>query len=198
MVEVMNTKRIVAVAVLGTVLAGCATWQQIAALRLVDFDLDHIADVRLVGMRLDGRRSTSDFTSSEIARLAEAMLAGEVPLDLTVHVRAENPKDNKVTARLVDMDWTLFVEDQKTVGGKLAGTYLLPPGEAVDVPVSVHLDLVEFFQGGGRELLDLALALAGGGSGAKDIRLEAVPTVQTGIGPIRYPGPIVIRRTVGG
>ena len=189
--------RYVAAALLALGLIGCATLQEIAALRRVDFSLDRVDNVRIAGVRVDDKRSYSDLTATEVAKVAAAMLADEVPLDLVVHVSAANPPENKVAARLVDLDWTLFLENRETVSGKLAGTHLLPPGETVDVPIGANLDLLKFFRGNARDLFDLALALSGRGGASKEVRLEALPTVQTSMGPIRYPERIVIRRRVG-
>ena len=178
-------------------LVGCATLREIAALRTVAFSLDRVDNVRIAGVRVDDKRSYSDLSAVETARIAAAIVTKRVPLDLVVHVRAENPRDNQVSARLVDLDWTLFLENRETVSGKLAGTHLLPPGEPVDVPIGAQLDLLEFFNGSGRDLVDLALGIAGQGGSPKEVRLEALPTIQTSLGPIRYPGRIVIRRVVG-
>jgi hypothetical protein len=193
-----STRSRVAIAGLACGMIGCAALQEIAALRLVDFSLDRVDNVRLAGIRVDDRSSYSDLTAAEAAKLATAVVASDVPLDLVIHVRAENPRDNPVAARLVDLDWTLFLEDHETVSGHLAGTYLLPPGEPVDVPVGAHLDLLQFFRGSGRDLFEMALALSGQGGATKEVRLEAIPTVQTSMGPMSFPGRIVIRRQVGG
>ncbi len=187
---------IAALCVIGA-LSGCATLSQLAALRSVAFTLDRVDQVRVAGVRIDDKRSYSDLSAIETARIAAAIALRKVPLDLVVHVRAENPRDNSVAARLVDLDWTLFLENRETVSGKLAGTQLLPPGEPVDIPIAAQLDLLQFFRGSGRELVELALGIAGYGSATTEVRLEALPTIQTSIGPIRYPGRIVIRRVVG-
>ena len=152
---------------------------------------------RAAGIALAGRRSYSDLSPFEAGRLAAAAAAGQIPLDMVVHVRAENPRENNVTARLIQLDWTLFLESTRTVSGGLAKPCAFPPGEAVDVPVDVHLDLMEFFRNSARDAFDLALAIAGYGGAAKEVRLEALPAIETSLGPIRYPEPIVIRRVVG-
>ena len=174
----------------------CATLEEIAALRHVDFSLARIADARLAGVSLESRRSVDDVSATDLIRLGAALAGGELPLDMVVHVRAANPEDN-VQARLVQMDWTLFLEDRETVGGRLAESFVLPPGEPVDVPVPVRVDLLEFFDGSLSEMVNLALAIAGEGAPSR-VRLEAVPTVETPLGPIRYPRPVVIEHDVGG
>jgi hypothetical protein len=130
--------------------------------------------------------------ASEHARLAAALTQGDVPLEFLLHNSARNPESNSVDARLLALDWTLLLEDRETVSGRLERSLLLPRGQAVDVPLDVRLDLEDFVEGGARDLLDLALSLAGAGGEPRKIALRATPTIDTALGPIRYPSPITI------
>ncbi len=188
-----DMRRFLALLVMVAALPGCATLQSVAALRQVTFAFDHVSDVRILGIGLDGVGGWSDLTPTDVSQLLSAATRGDVPLALTMHVRAENPADNHVTARLVGLEWTFFVEDRRTVSGRLPGEVRLPPGEAVDVRVPVSLDLADFFHTGARDLFELALGIAGRGT-TRPIRLEATPVIDTPAGPIRYPQPIVIER----
>lgn len=174
------------------VMSGCATLQQVAALRQVDFALDRISRLRLAGVSLDGIRSTSDVRATDLARVAAALATGDVPLEFLLHIRARNPEDNAVDARLLALDWTLLLEDRETVGGRLERNLVLPRGQTVDVPLDVRLDVADFVEGGARDLLELALSLAGAGGEPKNVALRATPTIDTALGPIRYPNPITI------
>jgi hypothetical protein len=179
-------------------LTGCATLQQLAALRDVDFSIDRVSGVRLAGIDLTGVRSYSDLSVADAGRLALAVSQRELPMDFRVHVTALNPEDNSVDARLVRMDWTLFLQGRETLSGVFADETLLPRGRPTDVPISVSLDLIDFFEGSARDLLDLALALSGRGGAPTEVTLRAVPTVDTALGPIRYPQPItIVSREVG-
>lgn len=177
-------------------LTACATLQELAALRDVDFSLEGTRDGSLAGISIESVRSYEDLGVMEVARLAEALSSGELPFETTLLVRAANPADN-VQARLVQLDWTLFLDDRETVSGVLDGEYVLPPGEPVSVPVGVSLDLLDFFDRQLEQAVQLALAAAGAGEPQR-VRLEATPTVQTRLGPIPYPEPIRIEHEVGG
>jgi hypothetical protein len=190
----MNRTVRLAVLVLLALLPGCATLQELRALRSVTFAYDRVSDVRLAGVHLSENMKFSSLSSADVARLIAAAGSDHLPLELVVHVRAHNPRANAVTARLVNMDWRFFIAERSIVNGALAGTYLFEPGEDVDIPVPVGLDLSEHFRGGGRELFDVALEVAGLTDRKRELRLELEPTIQTGIGPIRYPSPIVVRR----
>lgn len=177
--------------------SGCATLQQIAALSSVDFALDRVSRLRLAGVRLDGVRNVGDVSAIDIARIAAAVATDDVPLEFLLHVEATNPESNSVDARLVALDWTLLLEDRETISGILESGVVLPPGQPVDVPLAVSLDLTDFVEGSARDLVELALSLAGAGGEPKDLALRATPTVETALGPIRYPRPITIGVEVG-
>ena len=187
-----------ALAAFTVLLAGCATLQQLAALRDVDFSVDRVSGVRLAGIDLTGVRSHSDLGITDAGRLALAVSQRELPMDFRVHLTALNPEDNSVDARLVRLDWTLFLQGRETLSGVFADETLLPRGQPTDVPISVSLDLIDFFEGSARDLLDLALAVSGQGGAPTEVTLRAVPTVNTALGPIRYPEPItIVSREVG-
>jgi hypothetical protein len=177
--------------------SGCSTLQQIAALSQVEFTLDRVSGLRLAGVPLDGIDSPSAVSAAQIARIAAALVSGDVPLDLVLHVRALNPESNAVEARLVGLDWTLLIEERETISGDLRSPVVLPPGEPRDVPLGMRLNLADFVEGGARDLLDLALSLAGAGGEPRNVALRATPTVDTPLGPIRYPRPLTIRGSVG-
>lgn len=179
-------------------LPGCATLQEIASLRSVQFWLDRITGLRLAGVDLSGLRSPADLSLSGGARVASAVAVGKLPLSFTLHMLAENPASNPVTARLLRMQWTLLLEDKETVSGRIQQAYELLAGQPTDIPVDVSLDLLRFFERSGRDLVDLALNLAGAGGQPKRVALRATPTIDTPLGPISYPRPITIAAgTVG-
>lgn len=177
---------------------GCAALQQFAALRQVDFQFDRISDVRIAGVSVAGRRSYADLGAVDIARLAAAVVTKSVPIDATLHVRGTNPAENTVTARMLKLGWTFFVEDRQVVNGQLDQSYAFAPGRSVDVPIGVRFNAYDEFGGGARSLFELALAIAGAQGYSKEVRADLMPTVDTSMGPIRYPTPITVRRTIGG
>ncbi|HSM60067.1 MAG TPA: hypothetical protein VK849_04690 [Longimicrobiales bacterium] len=175
---------------------GCATFQGLAALRRVDFRLAGSEGTRLAGIDITRVRSYEDVGAADLVRLGAALSQGRLPVETVLQVRADNPADN-VEARLLRMDWTLLLDSRETVHGGMDREVRLPVGQAVDVPVRVELDLLEFFDEPLPALVDLALALSGSGDRQR-VELEALPTIETRLGPIRYPEPIRIRFDVGG
>jgi len=177
--------------------SGCATLSQFTALQRVDFSLEGASQVRLAGVDLSRVQSFGDLSFSEAASLATAVSNRELPLTLQLDVLAENPADNVADARLVQLDWTFFIEGRETVGGRVDDETMLRRGQPTPIPVAVSLNLVEFFEGSARDLFELAQSLAGVGGTPKELAVEALPVVQTAIGPISYPSPVRIATTVG-
>ncbi len=173
---------------------GCTALQQIATLRTVAFAFAGVSDVRVAGIRVGAGSSFGALSIAEAARLGAAVATKQVPLELVAHVSATNPAANSVAARMVGLGWTLFIEDRQALSGELASAVTITPGQSVDVPLTVRLNLLELTSGGARDLFDMALAVAGQGAVQKDMRLELVPTIETSLGPIRYPFPVTVRR----
>jgi hypothetical protein len=177
---------------------GCRTLEQIAQLRHVAFALDRISEAHLAGVRVDQKSSMNDVRAVEMARLIASLADGRLPLDFRLHVGAENPEDNGVSARLVRMDWTLFLEGRETVSGRYDGDVLLPPGQRTDIPIDISLDLVRFFGDNLNDLIEVALSLSGQGGSPRNVTLEATPIIDTPVGALRYPRPLtIVSRDVG-
>lgn len=193
-------RRPLAVALLAAALTvgGCATIAGLVALRLVEFAIDRAIGGRLAGVDLSRVRSFSDLGPLDVTRLGAAVARGEVPLEFTTVVAATNPSDNPSPAQLVRLDWTLFLEDRETVSGVFNDARTIQPGQTVDLPIQIRLDLVEFFGRNVRDLAQVALAVAGQNADPTSIRLAATPSITTSLGPIRYPGQItIVSREVG-
>jgi len=181
--------------ILGLLLVpGCATLQSLTALSQVRFDLDGVSQLRLAGVELDRVRSYDDLSLVDAGRIGAAVLSRRLPMEATLQVGANNPEANP-EARLLALDWTLFLRDRETVSGNVEQEFRLAPGARTEVPVRVSLDLLEFFEGSTRDLVDLALALVGAGEESVEVRLDALPTVQTPLGPIQYPRPLSLSVT---
>jgi hypothetical protein len=180
-----------------TFLSGCQTLREVSNLRNVQFRIDRVNEARLAGVDLNRLDSFGDLSGADVARLGAAMSRGELPLSFTLHVEATNPEGNNVNARLTEMDWTLFLQDQETISGRFDREFVLTPGSPTDMPIDIKLDLVSFFDENLRGLVDLATAIGGEGP-PTNVELKVQPTIQTRLGPMRYPSPItVVSKDVG-
>ncbi len=183
--------RVLALLLVGSIV-GCATAKEIIALHQVEFRFDRLSGARVAGIALDRIHSYGDVTPIDLARLTLAVASKDVPLDITVHLEGRNPETNTTTARLVAMDWAYLVDDRDVVSGKLTEPYQFIPGQPRDVPIPVTFNLARAFEGDAAALLNTALALAGQRTSEHKVSLRISPTVDTSLGPIRYPTPITI------
>jgi hypothetical protein len=191
--------RFIAPATLLLAVAGCASLQQLAALRQVDFSLAGVRNSRLAGVRLESVSSYRDVSATDLARIALAVAQKDLPFEFQLDVTGLNPTDNKVTARLVRLAWSLVLNDKETITGVLDTTLSFVPGVATTFPMQMRLNLLEFFDGPAQGIIDLAASLAGLKRDPTRIALRAVPTIDTPLGRISYPTPVtIISRTVGG
>ena len=182
---------VLSVAALGGI-AGCAGLREAIALHQVDFRYDRISDPAIVGISLARLTRYEDLSLVDVGRLALAVASKDVPLDITVHLEGKNPATNNTTARMMKLDWTYLVDDQSIISGQLTREIVFPPGETSDVPVGVRFNLAEFFGSDGKALFDTALILSGQRTTTKRVGLRLTPTIETSLGPIRYPVPITL------
>ncbi len=176
----------------------CRTLRAWQALRQVDFYIDRVSGVNLAGVELDPVRGYEDLTPEQLIQITRTLAQGSLPLRFRLHLVAENPADNPVTARLERLEWTLLLDDHSTLSGTLNQTYRLRPGIPQEIPLDFELDLLDFFEKNGQDLVELALALAGTEGVTKRVSLEARPFIETPLGPLSYPRPIrILTREVG-
>ncbi len=173
-------------------IAGCAGLREAIALRQVDFRYDRISDPAIAGLPLTRVMRYEDLSIVDVGRLALAIASKDVPLDITVHLEGQNPASNNTTARMMRLDWAYFVDDRSVMSGQMAGEYVFPPGEVRDVPIDVRFNLVDLFGNDGRVLFDTAVVLSGQRTTTKRVVLRLTPTIETSLGPIRYPVPITL------
>jgi hypothetical protein len=188
----MGWKRagILIVLIVATTTLGCAAVSEMAALRQVEFRFDRLSDPEIAGLPLSRLTSYEQLSIVDVGRLAVAIAAKDVPFDLTVHVEGRNPETNKTTARMVKLDWSYLVDEQELFAGRVVQEIVFPPGDPRDLPLDVRFNLVDVFGHDGKALFDTALVLSGQRTSTKRVTLRLMPTIETSLGPIRYPVPI--------
>jgi len=169
-------------------LSSCATMQQAMQLSSVKFTLDHVSSVSVAGIDLMNIRRVEDLNMFQVARATLALSRQELPLDMTVHLKTENPLVNRIATTLVSMDWTLMLDGRETISGVLNDRITLPAGEAQTIPLTLRLNMYQYFnEKNATDMLDLALAFAGAnGAIPKGVGLRIRPTVETPFGPMTY------------
>lgn len=186
-----SRRRLACLFLLPLALSGCATLQSLAQLPQVRFHIDGTSDGSLAGIRLDRVRRVEDLGATDLLRVGAAVARRRVPLRFDLHVGAQNDSQNRYDLRLERLEWTLMLEDRDTVSGVFDRPVVIESDGSSDIPITVEVDLLRFFDDGAKDLAALALRAAGAG-GPTNVKLRARPTIRTPMGPVRFPNEITI------
>jgi hypothetical protein len=176
---------------LGLAASGCATLGRLAQMPRVTFHIDRVTDGALAGIAVGRLRRAADLRPTDLLRVADAVRRGRAPLTFDLHVGAVNESENRYDLHLERLEWTLLLEERETVSGVFERPIVLDASRTTDIPISIEVDLLRFFDEGASDLVDLALRAAGGG-GATSVKLRARPTIRTPLGLFRFPNEITI------
>ena len=116
-------------------LTSCATLQQIPGLSSAKFSFDRVSSVRVAGIDVMNVRSMEDLNMFQVARATVAVSQKKLPLDMTVHLKTENPLINQMATTLSSMDWTLMLDGRDTISGTLNDRVTLPAGVPQSIPL---------------------------------------------------------------
>ena len=132
-------------------------------------------------------------------KLTSVITSGELPVSFTLNVEAKNPNDGsggypKTDATLKAFPWKLEIDNVETISGNIGNPVSVPgTGDVTNIPLTMNLDLIEFFGNKGLDnLVNLALALGGQQGSSSKLTLYATPTVSSPLGDIKYPGELKI------
>lgn len=182
---------------------GCATLQEMqnamVNLKRLQFKLDGVNPGTLAGIDLSKVNDPLRFNVIDGLKLTQAFANKSLPLQFTLKVAAKNPNDGsggapQSTATLSALAWTLKIDAQETISGDINSPIVIPgTGEVAVIPLSMSLDLYTFFhERGYKDVLNLALAVAGQNGSTARLTLAATPTVTVSGINLKYPGQINI------
>jgi len=182
---------------------GCADLRQMQDALLnvqrLQFKLDNVTAGTLAGVDLMRVNDISHFSLQDGLKLTNAFASKSLPLAFTLNVAAKNPNDGtggspQKAGLLQGLAWTLKIDNQETISGDIPNPIEIPgTGQSTLIPLQMHLDLFSFFQEQGyKNVVNLALAIAGQKGSAARLTLAATPTVAVAGIPIKYPGQINI------
>jgi hypothetical protein len=163
------------------------------------FKLGNVNNFALSGINISNKKSISDFNAVELLKLTSVITSGELPVSFTLNVEAKNPNDGlggypKTDATLKAFPWKLEIDNVETISGNIGNPVSVPgTGDVTNIPLTMNLDLIEFFGNKGLDnLVNLALALGGQQGSSSKLTLYATPTVSSPLGDIKYPGELKI------
>ena len=180
-------------------LTSCSVYQTMVNLSRLKFKLGDVNNLTLNGINISNKKSISDFNAVELLKLTTVITSGKLPASFTLNVEAKNPNDGsggypKTDATLKAFPWKLEIDNVETISGNIGNPVSVPgTGEITNIPLTMNLDLIEFFGNEGLDnLVNLALALGGQEGSSSKLTLFATPTVSSPLGDIKYPGELKI------
>lgn len=179
--------------------SSCSVYETMVNLSRLKFKLGNVNNLTLSGINISNKKSISDFNTVELLKLTSVITSGKLPASFTLNVEAKNPNDGsggypKTDATLKSFPWKLEINNVETISGNIGNPVSVPgTGEVTNIPLTMNLDLIEFFGNKGLDnLVNLALALGGQQGSSSKLTLYATPTVSSPLGDIKYPGELKI------
>ena len=192
-------KLVISIISLTFLLTSCSVYQTMVNLSRLKFKLGAVNNLTLNGINISNKKSISDFNATELLKLTSVITSGKLPASFTLNVEAKNPNDGsggypKTDATLKAFPWKLEIDNVETISGDIGSPVSVPgTGEVTNIPLTMNLDLIEFFGNKGLDnLVNLALALGGQEGSSSKLTLYASPTVSSPLGDIKYPGGLKI------
>jgi len=179
--------------------SSCSVYETMVNLSRLKFKLGTVNNFTVSGINISSKKSLQDFSPLEIVNLTSVIASGKLPTSFTLNVEAKNPNDGsggypKTDATLKAFPWRLEIDNVETISGNIGTPVSVPgTGEITNIPLTMNIDLIEFFGNKGFDnLLNLALSLGGQQGSSARLSLYATPTVSSPIGDIKYPGELKI------
>lgn len=180
-------------------LESCSVYKTLANIGRLQYKLSGTSGIAVAGVSLTGKNSISDFNAREIISFTASVAQGNLPITFILNVDAKNPNTGgggypRTNASIEGFPYRLVINGTQVISGDIASSFTIPgTGETSVIPLSVSFDLVKVFQSKSYEsLINIALSLAGVGSGGASVELFARPSIRTEFGSMKAPDEIRI------
>ncbi len=177
----------------------CSVYETIVNISRLKFKLGDVNNFLISGVSVSNKSRVQDFSAVEILKISSAFAEGKLPVSFTLNVEAKNPNDGtggyaRTNATIESFPWRLEIDDKETISGNIGSAVTVPgTGEITAIPITINVDLLDFFKDRGYEsLINLALSIGGYNSSGAKLALFARPTVKTTLGNITYPNELKI------
>ena len=180
-------------------LVSCSVYESFVNLSRLEFKLGNINGFQINGINISNKSKISDFSLQDALSLTSIFTNGNFPVSFTLNVQAKNPNDGtggykKTDATLKSFPWRLLIDNKETISGNIDSPVTIPgTGGVTNIPITIQMDLVKYFNDQGYEsLINLALTLGGKEGSSSRLTLYANPVVSSPFGDISYPGELKI------
>lgn len=184
----MKTKHMIAALIMTTTLLSCRQLKEMANFAKCEFRLKSVENIQLAGFNVQQKKSLTDFSVLDAAKLMGAVAQNNFPLQFTLNVDVKNP--NPVQASLNKLDWILLIDGIQMVQGTTQNKLQIAPnGGVANYPLLFNINLRDVLkEKTGQSLINFGLNMAGAGNQPTRITLRAKPYVSIGNFQLAYPG----------
>lgn len=186
---------VAAILVLLTGFFACQSLKQMRNFAQCAFRLQGLSRFSAAGIDFSGKRSLTDFSITDAARITSA-LSGNNPFVFSFVANVEVKNPNPQPASLTQLDWILAIDGRDVLNGAVNNrVQVAPDGGLATMPVSVSLDLKKIFAEQGRDaLLGFAFDTVTQGNNSTRIALKIRPYMNIAGFAIPYPGYITVKK----
>lgn len=189
----MTTKRIVIIALLGSVLVwgGCKSIKELFNFAKCKFRYTNITKTQLAGVDVTKVMNYQDLNFTDAAKVGANLAQGRLPLNFTINIQVNNPNAEK--AALNKLDWIAFIDNKELVNGVLNQRVEVAPGQTATLPLTVNADLIQAFKGESKDKLPgYAFGLANQDGTPRRVGMKVKPTITVAGASFAYPGWITL------
>ena len=179
--------------------SGCSVYETMINISRLKFKLGDVNNFQVSGVNISNKTRIEEINPVDLLRISSDFASGRLPVSFILNVEAKNPNDGtggypKTDATLKSFPWRLEIDGKETIAGNIGSPVSVPgTGELTYIPITMSLDLIEFFNSQGYEsLINLIFSIGGSEGTASRLTMIATPTVSSPLGDIKYPGEITI------
>lgn len=180
-------------------LSGCSVFKTLENVSRLKYKIHSAVDYKVLGIRIDNKKSIKDFNSIEMLRLSSGILKGSLPLTFSLNIEAKNPNDGTggyptTDLTLESFPYKLFINDKEIITGDIESPVYVPgKGESTLIALNIEFDIAKSFKEKSLDdILSLLLNLGGVGGSTSNLKLLVRPAIGTPIGKINYPNEVTV------
>jgi hypothetical protein len=164
----------------------------------LQWKLGSVSGMSVSGVDVSKITSFSNINPLDIIKLTNVFSTGKLPASFTLNLLAKNPEGSGGSPNSSDMirslNWRLLIDNVETIAGDIPNPITIPGvGKTATIPLTMNVDLLQFFNNQGlQNLVGLVLGIGGANGSPSRLSLKIKPTVDTFLGPFTYPGEITV------
>lgn len=180
-------KSIYLICLLSLLLVNCRALKEIKALQTCAFNATGIENIQLAGYEMKNKRSITDFSFLEGAKIGKDYASKKLILSYTIPIEAKNP--NQQLAALNRLEWKLMFDNIEILNGISSERVEIPAQQSTTFPLDIKMNISDLLSKKSfQELQDLAFNLENEYKKGNRLHLKIKPYLRVGKKQIPYPG----------